>query len=169
MAQFDIVAASFWDPNDPRQALPPFDEAGRANAEAILGVDLAAALLHLLRIKNGGRVAAQWRAHPAARNHWAIDHVPFREILGLGPTGSGAPRLTMLDTPYLVAEWDLPTPVVLLSGDGHWWVALDYRVSGPQGEPSVAWIDNEMGEELTLAPNFRTFVEGLMPVPDDRD
>lgn len=68
---------------------------------------------------------------------------------------------TLLDTAYLVREWDLPTPVVLLSGQGHHWVALDYRTSGPQGEPVVTWIHNEMEHELRLAPNFRTFVESL--------
>ena len=55
----------------------------------------------------------------------------------------------------------MPDGLVLLTGDGHWWIALDYRESGPQGPPSVAWYDNEVGEDIQLAPNFETFVTGL--------
>jgi hypothetical protein len=71
--------------------------------------------------------------------------------------------LSLLDTPYLVEEWGLPAPVVLLSGDGHSWIALDYRASGPQGEPSVTWLDADRGTELALAPDFRSFIEALTP------
>lgn len=59
-----------------------------------------------------------------------------------------------------------------MSGDGHFFVALDYRANGPQGEPSFAWIDVEVHEDLTIAPNFRAFVEGLVPTtsfPEDPD
>jgi hypothetical protein len=83
-----------------------------------------------------------------------------RRLHGIGPAGQ-AGTTTLLDTPYLVQEWELPTPVVLLSGDGHYWIALDYRVCGPTGEPSVAWLDNEMDHELQVAPGFRAFVERL--------
>jgi hypothetical protein len=78
--------------------------------------------------------------------------------MGLGPVGAD---LTLLDTPYLVGEWDLPSPVVLLSGQGHYWIALDYRMCGPEGEPSVVWLDEDMAGELQLAPDFRRFVERL--------
>jgi hypothetical protein len=86
--------------------------------------------------------------------------VPFEDLMGIGPAGSVR---TILDTPHLVREWDLPEPIVLLTGDGHWWIALDYRVCGPTGEPSVAWLDVDMREDLTLAPDFRSFIEGLVP------
>ncbi|MFI9380637.1 hypothetical protein [Kutzneria sp. NPDC052558] len=45
-----------------------------------------------------------------------------------------------------------------VSGAGHCWIALDYRQSA---EPSVTWIDTERHTELALAPDFRSFVEGL--------
>jgi hypothetical protein len=53
---------------------------------------------------------------------------------------------------------------VLLTGDGHWWIALDYR---KPGEPSVTWLDADAEEELALAPDFRSFVEALTPPPED--
>ena len=48
---------------------------------------------------------------------------------------------------------------MLLSGDGHYWVALDYREG--RAEPAVVWFDNEVDEDIQLAPDFLTFVEGL--------
>jgi hypothetical protein len=69
--------------------------------------------------------------------------------------------MTLLDTPYLVQEWELPSSVILLSGQGHYWIALDYRDCGPAGKPPVVWIHNEMNHELQLAPDFRAFVEHL--------
>ncbi|MFI6483319.1 hypothetical protein ACIBH1_35690 [Nonomuraea sp. NPDC050663] len=53
----------------------------------------------------------------------------------------------------------MPSPSVLLAGDGHTWVALDYR----EGEPCVTWFDVELETELVLAPDFRTFLAGLSP------
>jgi hypothetical protein len=96
------------------------------------------------------------------QNTNSTDHIPFDELFGIGPAEQFA-ALTLLHTPYLVREWGLPTPVVLLSGDGHTWVALDYRTRGRQREPSVVWIDNERGHEVQLAPSFRAFVELLGP------
>lgn len=92
--------------------------------------------------------------------------MPFSVMFGIGPPGNLVSHTTLLDTTYLVEEWGLPTPVVLLSGEGHCWVALDYRVSGRHGEPAVTWIDNEMQHELGLAPTFRAFVEGLTSGPE---
>lgn len=60
-----------------------------------------------------------------------------------------------------MGEWELPSPIVLLSGDGHAWIGLDYRGWGPDGDPSVTWFDAERGSELSLAGDFRTFVENL--------
>ncbi|WP_425558976.1 hypothetical protein [Kutzneria kofuensis] len=51
-----------------------------------------------------------------------------------------------------------------LSGDGHTWIALDYR---RPGEPSVVWLDADQNTELPLAADFRSFVEGL--TVDDGD
>ena len=103
-------------------------------------------------------VGVQVRAYPGQLGRAAPK--TFEHLYGIGPAGQ-AETITMLDTPYLVQEWELPSPVVLLSGQGHYWLALDYRHCGPAGHPPVVWIDNEMDHELTLAPSFRAFVERL--------
>jgi len=165
MAAFETVAARFWHPEITRAALPPLTPQRVTAAERLLGVTLPAELLTLLRVRNGGVVAEEWDACPAEPNSWAPDHVPFEHIHGAGPAGEDG-LLTLGDNAYLVDEWDLPTGVVLLSGDGHSWVALDYRAPG---EPSVTWLDADRGTDLALAPTFRAFVESLTTSEDFPD
>jgi hypothetical protein len=158
MTRFDQVKNSFWsDSTNGRQ--PPLSHEAVQEAEDVLGVKLPAALLELLWIQNGGVVADEWSSYPTGETtSWAADHVPFETLMGIGPDET---TLSLLDTPYLVQEWDLPTPIVLLAGDGHSWIALDYRTCGPHGEPSVTWLDADRQTELPLAADFRSFVEGL--------
>jgi hypothetical protein len=166
VADFDEIATSFWDDDLPG-VQPPLTEAMVRDAEHVLGVVLPGTLLALLRIQNGGGVAAARSAHPTGEpTSWAADHVPFEYLMGIGRAEG---RLSILDTPYLVEEWDLPAPVVLLTGDGHWWIALDYRECGPEGEPSVTWLDADAEEELALAPDFRSFAEALTPPPEHQE
>lgn len=40
---------------------------------------------------------------------------------------------------------------------------LDYRESGNAGEPEVVHVDKKEGYKITwLAPNFETFIQGLV-------
>lgn len=147
----------FWTSGTYGVQAPLTDDAVR-EAEALLGVRLPEALLELLRVQNGGTVVDERSAFPTTeRTSWAPDHVPFDSLMGIGTSGGS---LSLLDTPYLVEEWGLPSPVVLLTGDGHTWIALDYRAGG---EPSVVWLDVDDESELALAPDLRTFLDGLVP------
>ncbi|MER6810915.1 SMI1/KNR4 family protein [Spirillospora sp. NPDC000708] len=160
MAPFGDVKASFWGTGD-HGVPPPLVAGAIEEAEGLLGVRLPLALLDLLRVQNGGPVADAWNAFPTDQpNSWSPTHVPLAELFGIGRREG---TLSLFDTPYLVQEWGLPSPTVLLSGDGHYWIALDYRASGREGEPSVAWIDADLETELWLAADFRSFVQRLVP------
>ncbi|MFF2780569.1 SMI1/KNR4 family protein [Streptomyces sp. NPDC058052] len=158
MAGFDEVKATFW--GEGRYGVQsPLTSAVIEDAERRLGVRLPASLLEVLRVQNGGVVAELWNAFPTdVPTSWSENHVPLDDLMGIGRRDG---QLSLLDTAYLVEEWGLSSPVVLLSGDGHCWIALDYRVCGKRGEPSVTWFDVDDGTELPLAADFRTFVERL--------
>jgi hypothetical protein len=159
VARFDAVKATFWSSDTSYGVQPPLTEEMIRDAERELDVQLPADLLDVLRIQNGGVVADGCNAFPTAEpTSWSSDHVPFDELMGIGRTEN---LTSLLDTPYLVGEWEMPSPLVLLSGDGHYWIALDYRECGRQGTPAVTWFDTELGTELALACDFRSFVEGL--------
>jgi hypothetical protein len=159
VTRFDAVKATFWSIDTIYGVQPPLTKELVRAAEQELDVQLPADLLELLGIQNGGVVADGWNAFPTAEpTSWSPDHVPFDEVMGIGRTEN---LNSLFDTPYLIGEWEMPSPLVLLSGDGHYWVALDYRGSGRQGPPAVTWFDTELGTELALATDFRSFVEGL--------
>jgi hypothetical protein len=116
MARFAEVKATFWSNGTYGVQSPLTDELGIREAELELGVRLPSHLLDLLRIQNGGDVADEWNAFPTTQpTSWSADHVPFDELMGIGHHED---LVSLLDTPYLVGEWDRPSPVVLLSGDG---------------------------------------------------
>jgi len=146
----------FWSTN--YYAHPPLTERAVAEAQHVLGVTLPPELLDLLALQNGGYT--QGFAHPMwQRTTWAEDHIPLDDLSGILPWDAESP-MNLFRTPELTVEWGLPPKQVLLSGDGHYWITLDYR-SGP--EPSVAWIDVECGEDMQIAPSFGAFLNGLVP------
>ncbi|MFE1291521.1 SMI1/KNR4 family protein [Streptomyces sp. NPDC058751] len=160
MARFEDLRHSFWDTGTDHGVQPPLTDLASSEAEQLLDVTLPGALLDLLRIQNGGQVSDSWNAFPTTRpTSWSADHVPFDSVMGVGHRER---TLSLLDSPYLVGEWGLPSGVVVVSGDGHYWIGLDYRTCGPHGEPSVAWFDADDASELALAPDFRSFLEGLI-------
>ena len=68
--------------------------------------------------------------------------------------------LNILDTPDMTNEWGLPPRQVLLEGDGHTWISLDYREGVA---PKIIHIDAELGGETVIAESFDEFVDGLVP------
>jgi len=151
------VKDRFWDRSESYGVQAPLTEAMVEDAEATLGLRLPADFLTLLRVQNGGSPVAEFDAYPLPDPE---GYAPFEDVAGVG---QGREALTILDSPYLTKEWEMPKELVLLSGDGHTWIALDYRGCGPEGQPSLTWFDNEMEFEVALAPSFRSFVEGLRP------
>ncbi|MCZ7412938.1 SMI1/KNR4 family protein [Streptomyces sp. WMMC897] len=159
MARFDAVKATFW--GEGRYGVQPsLTDVVVQDAELRLGVRLPGSLLEILRVRNGGAVAELCNAFPTdVPTSWSGNHVPFDDMMGIGRRDG---QLSLLDTAYLVEEWGLPSPLVLLSGDGHCWIALDYRECGRYEDPSVTWFDVDDGTEIPLAADFQAFAEGLV-------
>lgn len=52
-------------------------------------------------------------------------------------------------------------------GDGHTWIALDYR--NVAENPPVIFIDNEVEQIIELAPNFESFLQNLTTYEYDEE
>ncbi len=164
MASFDDLRRSLWDTSSDYGVQPPLIDQAILEAERLLDFTLPGSLLDMLRSQNGGPVAKSRDAFPTNQpTSWSSDHVPFNSVMGIGHRER---TVSLLDSPYLVEEWGLPSAVVLVSGDGPCWIGLDYRACGRHGEPSVTWFDADFDSELVLAPDFRSFVEGLTSASD---
>lgn len=155
-----IPIDKFWRSN--HYGHPPLTDEMVSIAEEQLGVKLPAEYLALLRVQNGGYTHGF--GFPMTQpTTWAKDHVPLNYMTGIVTDHSIRTAQNILDTGYMTEEWGLPARQALLSGDGHWWITLDYR----RGDtPSVAWIDVECAEDIQVAPTFAAFLDGLRPVSD---
>jgi hypothetical protein len=160
---FDQFSDRFWEIEWPTRG--PATDSDVAHAEELLGVKLPDAYIELLHRQNGGIPRDDFMIFPAPADFpWDDDYIEVGHLAAAAPYRS---ELTLLDNADLLAEWEMPQGLVLLEGDGHCWIALDYRTSGPTGAPTVVFYDNEREGEGLLAETFVAFLEGLRPETSD--
>jgi hypothetical protein len=155
MKEFD--ARHFWATGGDHY--PPLTDDLIAQAEGILCVSLPSALIKLLKIQNGGRTR-NFVYPMVQRTSWATDHIPLANLAGIAADRKVSSITNLLQTEYLTKEWGLPKKQVILSGDGPWWITLDYR---GRSDPAVAWIDVDCAEDIQVAESFAAFLELLVP------
>lgn len=142
-----------------------------AEVESELGYRLPAAYVELCRVRNGGTL--QRGCFPTTGVHvWAEDHVAVTGLYAIGRTATWS-LLGDLGSPFMQAEWGYPDIGVCFAGTptaGHSEFMFDYRACGPQGEPAVVVVDQEDDYRISfIAPDFQTFIRGLVPEDDFLD
>lgn len=148
-----ITLKSFWEIDEEGYyTLKKINEAEIAKAEKKLGVSLPDTYKKLILEQNGGYTIHN--AFPTTHsNSWAEDHIQFNHLLGIAEDEG------IMESAYLIKEWELPEGLVLINGDGHTWVAMDYRKT--KENPPIHYFDVEMGEDFKLANSFDEFIQGL--------
>ncbi|MCY9419403.1 SMI1/KNR4 family protein, partial [Bacillus inaquosorum] len=102
--------------------------------------------------QNGGLI--NFNAFPTDQEtSWADDHIEVDHIRGIGRD------LGILESEYLIKEWGLPQRLLLIQGDGHNWVALDYRLTNEN--PPVHYFDLELNNDFKIADSFDEFLSKL--------
>ncbi|AZV41702.1 hypothetical protein BAOM_1091 [Peribacillus asahii] len=149
---------NIWRDDTDEYKLEPLTSEMVKQAEEELEVKLPELYIQILKEQNGGYI--KFDSHPSdTPNSWADDHVQVDYIFGIGEEDG------ILESQYLIEEWDLPSNVVLISGDGHSWIAFDYRKT--KVEPPIIFIDGDGEQIFELAPNFESFLTGLTIWEDD--
>lgn len=69
--------------------------------------------------------------------------------------GAGSPGL--FDSDDFINEWQLPKNILVFSGEGNYWFALDYNTD----IPSVIYIDPEADNVIKVAKDFKGFLKKL--------
>ena len=151
-----IEKTDFWSSNYYNN--PILTESLITQAESKLGLKLPESYLKLLHIQNGGYTKGF--AFPmTVKTSWSENHVPFTELFGIVLDEKSDSAHNIMQSEYLTEEWGLPENQILLTGEGHWWITLDYR----NGDvPSVRWIDCESEEDIHIADSFSEFIDGLI-------
>ncbi|MDG4824996.1 SMI1/KNR4 family protein [Asanoa sp. WMMD1127] len=131
-------------------------------AEETLGVRLPRAYVETLLVRNGG--IPKRRCVPTSfATSWAPDHFEIRALLGIGGDW-GIDTLATQEGGGILAEWGYPDIGVVicdLPSGGHDTVMLDYSDCGPDGEPSVAYVDEDRVPRRAAA-SFDDFVNRLV-------
>jgi len=131
-------------------------------AEKSLKVKLPILFIELLKIQNGGYTRG-FTFPMIEETSWSKNHVPLNELFGIVKNKNLKSAHNILDSEYLINEWDLPQSQVLISGDGHYFITLDYRISEI---PNISWIDVDSNEDIIIANNFEEFINGLVSIED---
>lgn len=141
-------------------------------AQSELGVIFPDAYVTLRRGQNGGYVSERLvpvdtRNLPSALTGYVSDG--YVSVGGIAGIGDGTDSLgDVRTTRYLTPEWGLPERLVLLDGDGHTWVALDYRnCSG--NNPNAVFIESDSGATVQIASSFAELLTAFVQCEDVYD
>ncbi len=153
---------SIWQEDNEYGRLEPLSDEMVKKAEEMLKVNLPSSYINILKQQNGGYI--KYNAHPTdVPTSFAATHVNVEHIFGIG----FGKEKGIVDSQYLIDEWGLPENLVLISGDGHSWIALDYRKN--KTEPPIIFIDVEENQEISLAKSFEEFINGLVEYIEEED
>ncbi|OLP63095.1 hypothetical protein BACPU_34950 [Bacillus pumilus] len=149
----------FWDKDiESDDTFKAINERKISKAEKKLGVILPDTYKKLILEQNGGYTIHN--AFPTDQpNGWAEDHVSFDHLRGIAK-GEG-----IMDSDYLIEEWELPEGLVLICGDGHTWIALDYRET--KENPPIHYFDLEYETDFKLAHSFDELIAGHYTADDE--
>ena len=160
----------FWGSN--HYGNPPLTDRMIAEAERRLGVRLPRRYVALLRVQNGGYTREPFACPLVEGADRLEDCVTLDELNGIvvGATSEAGGVHDILKSAYMIREWGLPERQVLLAGDGHTWLSLDYRDCEPDDDaPFVVWFDTEMEREKFVAESFDAFFNALRPASEFED
>lgn len=151
-------SSDFSDPN------PPLTEDVRQEVEKLLGVALPDSYVTLMRERNGGNLEEQLVLFdgkiPEGMEYYVGDgYISIGAIFGINPNPNAMGSITQ--TTYMTKEWGLPDGLVLLDGDGHIWIALDYRQI--KDNPPVIYLVSDTGQYITIADSFAEFLKKMVP------
>lgn len=164
MSSLDL--SSFWKDSDYARkeyvGAPATDEMIQS-VQAELGYRLPKAYIELLRNQNGG-IPTRTRHRTSQPTSWAEDHVAITGIYGLDRRKPSS-LCGEFSSKFWMEEWGYPNIGIYFAdcpSAGHDMLCLDYRECGPDGEPRVVHVDQEVDYEITpVAENFEEFIRGL--------
>ena len=154
MSEVNQVVSLFYK-RDKTYILEPLTDERIHHAEQMLKVKLPEEYIGLLKEQNGGHI--KYHSYPIYSDEGVLqDKVSIDYLMGISDNDDEG----ILQTPYFIDEWELPRNIVLLSGDGHSWIALDYRNTGIN--PPVILLETEDEAVIPLASSFSDFLHQLI-------
>ncbi|PKG22890.1 SMI1/KNR4 family protein [Niallia nealsonii] len=152
------MTREIWEKDHDYYKLPPLKTEDIKKAEQQFKVTLPDSYIHLLKEQNGGSIL--FNAFPAIQEDFFIEpYIEVDYIYGIGEING------ILETDYYLQEWEMPKGLILFNGDGHTWLAFDYR--NVAANPPIIYIDNESEQIIKIAEDFEEFLNGLYTAEED--
>lgn len=160
--KFQMNIVNIWPNEFDNWTLKPLTDDITLIAEKKLDVKLPRIYLEILKKRNGGylnkRPLTLSNIFPDHENPEKNDELLIDYLFGISEKKSEG----ILLSKQLIQEWDLPNDLVLIAGEGHWWIALDYR-HHVDGDPPLVYLDEDNNLEVQIAKNFEEFLQKLKP------
>ena len=145
---------------------PPYDEAIRKEIESRFCIKFPESFINIMKKWNGGFFDESYQIkvnepiqeelkYYLGDGFWGVYSFP-----GFSKNADAETNLSFLINSGI--EWGLPELVIPLQGDGHTWIAFDYRDS-VNGQPRVIFIESDDNLYHVLTKNFDEFVSALIP------
>ncbi len=143
----------------------PFTSEELELVESKLGVKLPESYINLMKSWNGGGLDGEHEITAVDYSEDLSYYLPggvwsVCEIAGITPLGD---LHSIMMTPYMLEEWQLPSGLVLIGGDGNAWIAFDYREQ--PNDPPVIFLESNDLRTAVLAHNFQDFLDRLVVAP----
>jgi len=149
-----------WDVESRQYRLDDLLEEDIQLAEAYFGVKLPDDYIKLLKIQNGGTLI--YNALPIAFKRWdGDDYVEIDNLRGIKRDKG------IMETGYFKQEWGISKRnIILISGNGHSWFALDYNHGE---EPKIIYIETDTERITQIYDTFQEFINHLYVHEHDED
>ena len=148
-----LLRNSIWKKDNDIYKLNTLTEEDIKKAEEIFKIKFPEAYLNILKDQNGGEII--YNAFSILENNFLSE--PFIEveyIYGIGKNPG------ILDTQYLLNEWEMPKGLILFNGDGHTWLAFDYR--NESSEPPIVYINNDEDTKVIKIDELETTILAIL-------
>lgn len=135
-----------------------------ASIENELGYQLPASYIFLMKQHNGGIPYATCFPLPQSTGNEDRTYIEITGFLNIGRNKMNS-LSGSAGNPLFKDTWHYPDYGIYICdcpSAGFELILLDYRQCGPDGEPSVAYVDIENKKTITIAPDFETFIQGLV-------
>lgn len=148
----NFLVKSIWEASNDEYMLQPLTDEIIKKAEELFNVTLPNSYIAILKQQNGGQPICN--AHPSpVPTVWGETFVIVEHIKGIG-AGNG-----ILENDYYIKEWELPEGLILFNGDGHTWLAFDYRDA--TSAPPIVYVDVDLEQTIQIADSFEEFLTNL--------
>lgn len=144
---------------------PSYSDEMRKNIENMFGIQLPSSYIDLMKKWNGGYLKEAIEI-PVCNYPKSLDYYlregfwGIEEIAGISDDAINSSGLVYMVT--TAHNWDVPKDIISFCGDGHTWVAFDYR-NYEGNDPKVIFIETDDFEYFELASNFQTLIDKSLP------